>query len=36
MLWAEKRCILKMLFLIQEIDDSAEDLLGHLQQRRAM
>lgn len=36
MLWVEKRCILKIQSLIQEIDDGAEDLLGHLQQRRAM
>lgn len=36
MLWAGKRCILKTYFLIQEIDDGAEDLLGYLQQRGAM
>lgn len=33
MLWIRKRYILKILSLIQEIDDSAEDLLGYLQQR---
>lgn len=33
MLWSRKRCILKILSVIQEIDDGAEDLLGYLQQR---
>lgn len=35
-LWIRKRCILKILSLIQETDDGAEDLLGYLQQRGAV